>query len=435
MDGGRFKLGRLSSLAPEDKLEDALSSADADKLKTAKDLESVAELLYCACKGDVQGIEGSLAKGVNVDAADFDGRTALHLAACEGQLKVVEFLISKGANVNPADRWGSTPLADAQHYKNAEVCKFLEEHGGRSSKQSLQVRSRKEVPEYEIDPSKLIFTKTKVLTGKYRVAIWHGTKVAVKELYTGDLADEGLRQFRSELDLLQKLRHPNVVQFLGAVTQSAPLMIITEFLPGLDLAEHLKKGRLDPEKAVIYALDIARGMNYLHEHKPEAIIHRDLKPSNLLRDAKHLKVADFGLSLPTHDPDTNDYKMLKRKGTSCRYMAPELYQDRPYNKCVDVFSFALIVQEMMEGVRPFESQEAEEVAKIYANEDRRPPFKHHARRYPNGLKTLIEECWSTEPTHRPSFAAIITRLTDIQSEMGGRRCLGIPITKCIPQDP
>ncbi len=108
MDGGRFKLGRLSSLAPEDKLEDALSSADADKLKTAKDLESVAELLYCACKGDVQGIEGSLAKGVNVDAADFDGRTALHLAACEGQLKVVEFLISKGANVNPADRWGST---------------------------------------------------------------------------------------------------------------------------------------------------------------------------------------------------------------------------------------------------------------------------------------------------------------------------------------
>jgi serine/threonine protein kinase len=93
------------------------------------------------------------------------------------------------------------------------------------------------------------------------VAIWHGTKVAVKELYTGDLADERLRQFRSELDLLQKLRHPNVVQFLGAVTQSAPLMIVTEFLPLLDLAEHLKKGRLDPEKAVIYALDIARYSN------------------------------------------------------------------------------------------------------------------------------------------------------------------------------
>jgi serine/threonine protein kinase len=71
------------------------------------------------------------------------------------------------------------------------------------------------------------------------------------------------------------------------------------------------------------------------------------RSSNLLRDAKHLKVADFGLSLPTHDPDTNDYKILKRKGTSCRYMAPELFQDRPYNKCVDVFSFALIVQEVL----------------------------------------------------------------------------------------
>jgi ankyrin repeat protein len=78
------------------------------ELNSAKDLEQVAGLLYCACKGDVEGLEQLLKEGLSVDAADFDDRTALHLAACEGHLKVVEFLISKGADVNRADRWGST---------------------------------------------------------------------------------------------------------------------------------------------------------------------------------------------------------------------------------------------------------------------------------------------------------------------------------------
>ncbi|MCH93956.1 serine/threonine-protein kinase HT1-like, partial [Trifolium medium] len=65
-----------------------------------------------------------------------------------------------------------------------------------------------------------------------------------------------------------------------------------------DLRDYLKhKGALKPITAVKFALDIARGMNYLHEHKPEAIIHRDLEPSNILRDdSGHLKVADFGVS-------------------------------------------------------------------------------------------------------------------------------------------
>lgn len=104
MRGGRVTFGRQSSLAPEDKLV----PADAEPLKSAKDLETVAELLYCACKGDVEGVDALLAKGLSPDATDFDSRTALHLAACEGHLDVVQFLINKGADVNRADRWGST---------------------------------------------------------------------------------------------------------------------------------------------------------------------------------------------------------------------------------------------------------------------------------------------------------------------------------------
>ena len=115
MVGGRVAFGRSSSLQPEekDRSEEHHQNGhdighNSPELNSAKDLEQVAGLLYCACKGDVEGLEQLLNDGLSVDAADFDDRTALHLAACEGHLKVIEFLISKGANVNHADRWGST---------------------------------------------------------------------------------------------------------------------------------------------------------------------------------------------------------------------------------------------------------------------------------------------------------------------------------------
>ena len=105
--------------------------------------------------------------------------------------------------------------------------------------------------------------------------------------------------------MLAKARHPNIVQFVGAVTQNLPMMIVVEhnpkvkhssFFPSFhvctcnhncsnvvnfqgDLSEYLqKKGRLSPSKALRFALDIARGMNYLHECKPDPVIHCDLRP-------------------------------------------------------------------------------------------------------------------------------------------------------------
>lgn len=146
----------------------------------------------------------------------------------------------------------------------------------------MHVQNSREVPEYEIDPSELDFSNSVNITkGTFRVASWRGIKVAVKTLGEEVFTDEEkVKAFRDELALLQKIRHPNVVQFLGAVTQSSPMIIVTEYLPKGDLRAYLKlKGTLKLKLAVKFALDIARGMNYLHEHKPEAIIHRDLEPS------------------------------------------------------------------------------------------------------------------------------------------------------------
>ncbi|THG17564.1 hypothetical protein TEA_004952 [Camellia sinensis var. sinensis] len=102
------------------------------------------------------------------------------------------------------------------------------------------------------------------LKGTFCIASWRGIKVAVKRLKEEVTANgDKVRAFRDELALLQKIRHPNVVQFLGAVTQSTPMMILTEYLPKGDLRAFLKrKGALKPTTAVRFALDIARNPQY-----------------------------------------------------------------------------------------------------------------------------------------------------------------------------
>eukprot|EP00249_Psilotum_nudum_P034464 c53552_g1_i1 orf=224-1552(+) len=418
---GRFLFGRQSSLAPSDTGSSA-TPVPEDLYAIPGEMDGTLQLLYLANNGDLEGIESLLDQGVNVNSADFDNRTALHIAACDGNKEVVDLLIRRGADVNVRDRWGSTPLADAIHYQNKDACKLLKEHGAKlpenDHEASMRVSNPLHIPEYEVNPAELDFTNSIVLRKKtYCVARWRGTEVAVKLLkYSLAEGTEKLNAFRSELALLQKLRHPNVVQFLGAVTQSTPMMIILEFLPKGDLFEYLtKKGGIGITNALEFALDIARGMNYLHEHKPDAIIHRGLKPKNILRDGSgHLKVADFGLSkaLNFKFETVQEHGSLPFKNTSYRYMAPEVYKCMAYDRKVDIFSFGLILQEMIEGHPPFYYMEKEEAAKAYAYKNIRPPFK--ARLYPSKLKRLIEECWDQDPERRPSFTEIIERLDRIK---------------------
>ncbi|CAI0475616.1 unnamed protein product [Linum tenue] len=347
----RFTLGKQSSLAPDRERDGSGGFEEA-----MEGIDPGVRLMYAANEGNLDGIQELLDSGVDVNFRDIDDRTALHIASCQGLTDVASLLLDKGAAVDPKDRWGSTPLADAIYYKNNDVIKLLEKRGAKPLMAPMHVNHAREVPEYEINPTELDLTNSVQITkGTFRLASWRGIQVAVKMLGEEVLSDEDkVRAFRDELDLLQKLRHPNVVQFLGAVTQSSPMMIVTEYLPKGDLREYLKrKGPLKPAKAVRFALDIARGMNYLHETRPEPIIHRDLEPSNILRDdSGHLKVADFGVSKlltvkekkPLTCQDTS-CKCLPNVATSGRYMAPEVFRNEEYGTKVDVFSFALILQE------------------------------------------------------------------------------------------
>ncbi|KAE8678417.1 Detected protein of confused Function [Hibiscus syriacus] len=423
----RFTLGKQSSLAPD---REGSSGGATEAM-----IDPRVRLMYMANEGDLEGMKELLDSGTNVNFKDIDGRTALHVAACQGLTDVVQLLLDRGADADSRDRWGSTPLADAVYYKNQDVIKLLEKHGAKPPIAPMHVLNSREVPEYEIDPSELDFSNSVNITkGTFRVASWRGIKVAVKTLGEEVFTDEEkVKAFRDELALLQKIRHPNVVQFLGAVTQSSPMIIVTEYLPKGDLRAYLKlKGALKLKLAVKFALDIARGMNYLHEHKPEAIIHRDLEPSNILRDdSGHLKVADFGVSklLKVANRVKEDRPVTSQE-TSWRYVAPEVFRNEEYDTKVDVFSFALILQEMIEGFPPFHTKQEYEVPKAYvANE--RPPFRAPAKCYAHGLKELIEECWSEEPFRRPPFREIITRLDYINNQLAHKGHWKFGPLKCL----
>ncbi|KAJ0645907.1 putative dual-specificity kinase TKL-Pl-5 family [Helianthus annuus] len=280
-----------------------------------------------------------LENGVEPNVGDYDKRTALHLAACEGCTEIVLLLLEKGADVNSTDRWGRTVLADSQ------------------------------TPCYLIDYTEVTL-KGAILIGEgaygevYKVK-WRGTEVAAKTIRSSIASNEKVRKaFLKELALWQKLRHPNIVQFLGVLKDSDRLIFLTEYLKNGSLYDILKKrGRLEPLTAVSYALDIAR---------------------NVLQDeAGRLKVTDFGLSKIAQEKDVYGYKMTGGTG-SYRYMAPEVYRRESYGKSVDVFSFALIVHEMFQG-RPSNSEEPpEHVADQRAYEDSRPPLSSYL--YPEPVR-------------------------------------------------
>ncbi|URE39678.1 serine threonine protein kinase [Musa troglodytarum] len=418
----RFSFGRQSSLDPNR----GTRSPAREELTVPENLDSTMQLLFLACQGDTKGLEELLENGVDVNSIDLDGRTALHIAACEGHIGVVKLLLSWRANIDARDRWGTTAAADARYYGNVEVYSILKARGAKVPKTRrtpMAVSNPQEVPEYELNPGELQFRRGEEDT--YQIAKWNGTKVSVKILDRESYSDpDRVNAFKYELNLLQKARHPNVIQFVGAVTQNIPMMIVLEYHPKGDLGSYLhKKGRLQPHKVIRYALEIARccgycfifrGMNYLHQCKPDPIIHCNLKPKNILLDCGgQLKVGGFGLvNLSKISP--NKAKLADSKAQiDSLYMAPEVYRDEIFDRSIDAFSFGLILYEMIEGAPAFHPKGPEEAARMICLDGLRPLLKNKSKGYPPDVKELIEECWDPDPVVRPTFSEIIIRLDKV----------------------
>ncbi|KAL9181244.1 hypothetical protein ACHAXT_010049 [Thalassiosira profunda] len=289
-------------------------------------------------------------------------------------------------------------------------------------------------------------------------AKWKGTPVAVKVL-TGsaqavDVPKAVLEEFIAEINMVGGMRHPNICLFMGACLEPPNRAIVTELCENGSLWDALRTplsayqvadgksrlawplelyepiaappptfqdGRLvvgssEPPFApsgawpwVLFkrvAAGTARGMCYLHSGNPP-VLHRDLKSANILLDESYTaKLADFGLSR---------LKAVRSGMTgncgTVQWMAPEVLCNEDYAEPADVFSFGIILWEMLTKECPYDGMTPIQCALSVLNENKRPEIPDWC---PQSLRALIEKCFLRDPSARPSFSEILTTLDAMQ---------------------
>ncbi|XP_040268155.1 mitogen-activated protein kinase kinase kinase 9 [Bufo bufo] len=252
--------------------------------------------------------------------------------------------------------------------------------------------------------------------GKVYRAIWIDEEVAVKAARHDPDEDisQTIENVRQEAKLFAMLNHPNIIALRGVCLKEPNLCLVMEFARGGSLNRVLSGKTIPPDILVNWAVQIARGMNYLHDEAIVPVIHRDLKSSNILileavengdLSNKILKITDFGLAREWHRTTK-----MSAAGTYA-WMAPEVIRSSMFSKGSDVWSYGVLLWELLTGEVPFRGIDGLAVAYGVAMNKLSLPIPSTC---PEPFTRLMEDCWNPDPHCRPSFTNILFQLTTIE---------------------
>lgn len=252
--------------------------------------------------------------------------------------------------------------------------------------------------------------------GKVYRAVWREDEVAVKVARTENYQDssEIIEDVKKEAKLFSIFKHRNIVGLFGVCLKPPNLCLILEYARGGTLSRVLSThGRTIPPSVLLdWAIQIARGMYYLHNDAPLSIIHRDLKSVNILLLKKVeegefenvLKITDFGLAR-----EIVTTTRMSAAGTYA-WMAPEVIRTNTFSKASDVWSFGVVLWELLTGQVPYRDVEPLAVAYGVAMNSLTLPVPSTC---PDFFSGLMKDCWQQDPHKRPSFQGILEDLEEI----------------------
>lgn len=214
--------------------------------------------------------------------------------------------------------------------------------------------------DWEIAPWELYIFENKLLGegsfAKVYLAKWRETLVVAKKI--NKEICENKEFILREIDIMSKLHHPNIVQFLGYIND--PFIIVMEYIPNGNLLERIKDLKYKQKLSIMK--DVLQGLAYFHNRRPQSLIHRDIKPTNiLLTPSYRAKITDFGISKLYSLERKNSFsgvdiinmepELTADVGTMS-YRAPETYNSNmAYDNKVDIYSFGVLLYEMFEVTR------------------------------------------------------------------------------------